>query len=118
MKTAKELLLAYLKEKDKLIYERTKLHYCNKEDLKEIESWTEKRCKHILSVLSISRDRMSCPWCILFRCSQCEYAKRHGRCQSDEENLYDNIRKAGDCYALIDIFGLDKLIEKYSQKEN
>ena len=87
MKTGKEKLIEYIESKTKIIKESLDIEYTNKEDIKEVEQWSESKCnyiydemkKYIMTGYTESIGTWSCPWCIINNviCSKCNYRKRH-----------------------------------------
>ncbi len=77
------------------------------EDLKEIDSWSELKCKkvykRIISYIykySFPGMATTCPWCQRYfftiylkkiRCIGCGYGKRHGKCYLNTSFFYKNI---------------------------
>ena len=45
--TYKEKLVKFLEVKDSIIYTTSNVKYINKEDIEEIESWSEEDCKKV-----------------------------------------------------------------------
>lgn len=92
MNSYKELLIDYLKKKDKLILDLTSIPLVFHEDLQEIEnSWSEGTCESTLDAMSIfNGDAGICPWCCVYECWNCNYGRRHGICTMVGSN-YRNI---------------------------
>jgi len=98
--TYREKLVKFIIAKRALINLYTELDYINNEDIEEIKSWPEEKCKivyeHIVKYIiksidvpisTITDDSITCPWCVYISkikkyndCDSCGYGKRNGVC--------------------------------------
>lgn len=79
-----ELIIWFCEEKDRILFELTKIHIFDKEDYESIKRWKIENLERIMEKLSIKSDHDCCPWCIIYlqksSCQPCSYRKRHGNC--------------------------------------
>lgn len=101
----KEKIIKFLEMKNEIIKKESKINYIDKEDIEDVKSWSNKKCKtiyqyitdqiHIKKVYGIGFS--TCPWCILCNiykvkgCTDCGYGERHGECGYGD-SLYDLYR--------------------------
>jgi len=90
--TLHELLVFFLKEKNRIIKEITGINLFNDRDYKEVYNLPEKKTLEFLSKLKRYDDDIHiCPWCLFHvltkkTCSKCGYGKRHNRCIDPDSN--------------------------------
>ena len=115
--TYKEKLVKFLEVKDSIIYTTSNVKYINKEDIEEIESWSEEDCKKVYRYMikTINDDdafefypnSTTCPWCVFnvfcnnaYKCKECGYGKRHGFCKKSDSKYKELINN--DAFILLD----------------
>jgi hypothetical protein len=94
------LLVYYLKEKSRLIEEKTGIVFIYDEDIEEVMKWSSSKIKQFFDNNDMYvrnpkyadhiSDMRSCPWCRFhigyiyndYNCKWCGYGKRHGKCGS------------------------------------
>jgi len=79
--TYKEIIINFMKEKNKIIKKHTKMSLLNKADYDELSTWSEYEFSVIAYKLQ-NTSRGTCPWCMntRFKCDECGYGRRHGIC--------------------------------------
>jgi len=98
--TYKKKLIRFVEAKELIIYLTANIKYVDEEDIKEINSWSEKTCEKIyefiLDYFNKNLDnnftyyntmKATCPWCIYTdyvkhrkTCDLCKYGGRHNIC--------------------------------------
>jgi len=95
MKTAKEKVVEFMIEKDRIVYEATNIRLMVREDWEEMETWDEELFVKFIEDLSAWgwTDAQICPFCERFglSCGRCSYGKRHGLCNETEDDTYSQI---------------------------
>lgn len=89
------LLMRFMYDKDRIVYEMTGVRLVGFLDMTEMSKWPESKCKTVLSTLNTISDCHTCPWCIYhidIACYKCSYAKRNGVCYM-HDSTYFNILK-------------------------
>lgn len=125
-RTAKELLVHFLKAKADVIAKYSNLVYLDAYDYNEILGWSEEECREILykfvettTKWGIS-DSTMCPWCLQRKvveqeCVECTYAARHTCCFKGG-SLYQTILeviRTNHVYCITDIPRVRALCERY-----
>ena len=95
--TAQEKLVLLMQAKQDLLVHEAKFKegdYFGDDDASEIAMWPDKAAEEAWDTISrmAKKDYLSnfgsgsCPWCTKFcmDCERCGYAKRHGKCGSEE----------------------------------
>lgn len=100
-RSAKELLVHFLKAKTELIAKHSKIEYLNVTDYNEILGWSEEKCIEILQkivkVVSeevLLEDSAMCPWRASREevgCKECTYAVRHIVCSEEESDYHKTL---------------------------
>ena len=130
--TYKEKLIEFVEIKDSYLSIDT-LHYICKEDIYELETWSEDLCqriyeyirKYIYEADSFRMDTRTCPWCIIDSlfgrddsCSNCNYGKRHGVC-IESGSLYNKLAIEGELpITMLEYKKIIDDIEKKSKQDN
>jgi hypothetical protein len=120
IKNSKDLIVEFMKLKDKIIFNLTEFHLYNDDDYAEVATWADSKCKKMR--LNASSDHSCCPSCIIFsnRCLKCSYGYGHGNCKC-YYSLYGSISrklwKVHDIRAFCCISSIDKLIDKFNCKQ-
>jgi len=125
----RQLLIYYLKEKSRLIEEKTGIRFIYDEDIEEVKKWTSTKIKKFFDNNNMFvngsetiSDMRACPWCYYYythygyiNCKWCGYGKRHGKCTSSKDtNTYREVTKKMIERGFIEEEGIctDKDIEK------
>ena len=121
-RTAKELLVHFLKAKADAIFKFSKIVYLDAQDYNEVLGWSEEQCLATLRAIvkTIAEwdvtDSAVCPWCAqldtLDQCTHCAYAQRHKPC-TESGSRYQEIRKTLQGGAIVDIPKVQELCERY-----
>lgn len=128
-RSAKELLVHFLKAKAELITKHSKIEYLNPMDYNEILGWSEEYCVEILQKIEkminkwgFFSDPAMCPWCAVQGmegdracCKDCTYATRHMICfeeKSDYHKILDELR-CEHYYSITQIPKMEKLCLHY-----
>lgn len=111
---ARDLVISYLIEKNKLIETHTKIQYITDTDIYEVKSWPLHSIINLLENLcrDMTDDRI-CPWCVFLdkRCEKCGYGSRHRNCGS-HKSTYDKIISSKTTN-IVNIPGMEELREDF-----
>ena len=123
----KEKLIEFVIAKNSYIYHNSNMSYITKEDIGEINIWSERICtkiyKYIVDYIyttnitcEVILNNKTCPWCLYYHynfsnncCKLCGYSKRHGICRDDDSN-YKKLRKV-DAFSSLDINAYIKILK-------
>jgi len=139
-KDYKRQIIAILRLKEELLRNKYNITgYVFPEDYKEVDSWTSKFCKTIISqmkgflknkVKENIADTNICPWCIVYlqrddqyiinsvarscaySCDGCGYGNRHGNCMHNTDSTYPTVKNLLPVSNIKDIPGLLDGIKK------
>lgn len=121
----REALVYFMEEKARKIKQLSGLPeevYFSVEDATELRSWPEDRAREAWTKIYdalITRAYNSarlCPYCAMFICSECPYAKRHGLCNSEESDFAHIVWKIGSISDLYDLDGWFELFRECSRR--
>ena len=89
MFNAKKRLLNYMEEKNEMVLQESGLNLYYKKDFEQAKKLTHKQIKKALKSLKetvLYTDSNICPQCIIFKCFECTYNERHGKCNDENKN--------------------------------
>jgi hypothetical protein len=121
-RTAKELLIRFLKRKAQLIAKYSEVSYILESDYSEIIQYSQETCEKILSTMienyfeKAFTDSLTCPWCLQHpKCLKCKYGLRHGFClnrTSDYSKIINDLGRK-KILAIVSIPRFRKHFDKY-----
>lgn len=91
-----DLLIEFMKKKNALVKKHTGLVLTTAQDINELYTWPDYKCRMALSHITyndVNMDSKLCPWCrVEVYCDTCKYGLRHKIC-AHENSKYTKIIK-------------------------
>ncbi len=121
----RKALVYFMKAKAKEIKRQSGLPetvYFSEEDAAEMQRWPEDRAREAWTkiydalTMNVYNSAKLCPYCVLFSCAECPYAKRHGMCNSEESDFARIVWKVGSISDLYDLDGWFELFKECSKR--
>ena len=110
---SKDRVREFMREKDRIIFENTKLHIFDEELFNE--TITEDTCKEMLLSSLVQCDADMCPWCVQHSpfCVSCEFGAKYKICDREAKSRYSKILNRSNSCCIMDFKGMQDVINKY-----
>lgn len=117
---SKDLIKAFMKEKDKILFNLTGMHLYSDGDYEDVDSWNNEVCNRMK--LSAHEDSQCCPACIKYTidCDKCRYGMLHGDCMgydSNYKNILYKLYKKEEVKAFCLLGSIEKLVDNFNYKQ-